>query len=172
MADMILLINEDDVRDITGINENVSSRQLQSAIYEAQQSGFQRLAGTALYDRIVNLVSNKSIERPKYADYKAVLDKAQTYLAYMSVYYLVHRLHTKVGNLGINNATDDNLDTSDYAVVANYFLNRADYHAILLRNYLNESGLMECRRNAIGPEHTVASSTIFLGGKRGKTIRR
>ena len=57
----ILLTNEDYVRGITLIDNNVQSKFLLSAIREAQEVGLQEIIGTSMMKKLKSLVDDGSI---------------------------------------------------------------------------------------------------------------
>ena len=73
----ILLTNEDFVRSITLIDNNVQSKFLLSAIREAQEVGLQEIIGTSMMNKLKSLVDDGSINEENNIYYKSLLDEAQ-----------------------------------------------------------------------------------------------
>ena len=83
----ILLTNEDFVRSITLIDNNVQSKFLLSAIREAQEVGLQEIIGTSMMNKLKSLVDDGSINEENNIYYKSLLDEAQLYIAYNGFFY-------------------------------------------------------------------------------------
>ena len=81
----ILLTNEDFVRSITLIDNNVQSKFLLSAIREAQEVGLQEIIGTSMMNKLKSLVDDGSINEEYNIYYKSLLDEAQLYIAYTTL---------------------------------------------------------------------------------------
>ena len=96
----ILLTNEDFVRSITLIDNNVQSKFLLSAIREAQEVGLQEIIGTSMMNKLKSLVDDGSINEENNIYYKSLLDEAQLYIAYAAVANLCLITNVKISNGG------------------------------------------------------------------------
>lgn len=173
----ILLTNEDYVRGISLIDNNVQSKFLLSAIREAQEVGLQEIIGTAMLKKLKSLVENGTITGGENVHYKSLLDEAQLYLAYKSVANLCLITNVKISNGGLQQTSDENLQVlnlSDTFTFQKHLEDKADFFAKRLQGYIlnNIKDLPEiddsrCNemRATLG---SAASTSLFLGGARGK----
>ena len=173
----ILLISENNVRELAGIRANVAGKYLRPAIREAQDVYLRRITGDRLLAKLKELVSTGDIQQPANASYKALLDNAQTLLAYAAASDVAQRVTLKVGNAGVVKTPDDNVqvaDRSDMDYKSEYYESKADSATLDLQNYIynNRAAFPEltqgdCRRIKAN-HYSAASCGIFLGGARGK----
>lgn len=169
----ILLVSEDYVKTNSALNDNTFGKYLLPAIYEAQNIGLRRIIGDCLLDTIVGMVADGSIRNDENATYKQFLDEyIQDYLLYETQYQLIPYLNVKLSNIGSVVSNDEHIQTlskSDIELIRNEYRAKADWFAGRIRNFLkccHESLNMDaCTCSKLVD---VASTNIFLGGKRGK----
>lgn len=177
----VLLISEKRVKETTSISDNVAGKYIQPSIVEAQEQGFRHIVGEALYRRIVELVESRQIELPENGQYKALLDEAQYYLAYKTVMELCMRVSYKIGNFGVAKSSDENLQVASFEEI----VSQRDYYQCKVDSYCYDlqiwllchkaafPDLSDCDCNRIKSNiYSAASCGVFLGGARGKIIRR
>jgi len=177
----ILLTSERTVKSVTSISDNIAGKYIQSSIREAQDIGLRRIVGDPLLRKVKDLVSTGHIDDPGNEAYKEFVDQAQLYLAYQTVTELVEKVTYKVTNFGVARTTDENLEAADVDELAKskyYWQGKADACCIDLQNWLldNRAGLPELSDrvcHAIQSNLTSAATCgLFLGGARGKIVRR
>lgn len=177
----ILLISEDTVKTHSNLNDNVWGKNLLPAIREAQDIYLQQIIGTCLYHRLMDLVESGDIAELEYAPYKDLLDdKIQDFLLYQTLSCIIPVLNVKLANYGTSLSNDEHLvqlGQKDADLVLNYYEDKADFYGKRLQNFLkanfNQFPELSCGCDGdIKPNlDSSASSSIWLGGLRGKRIR-
>jgi len=180
MADEILLISEDRVKETVDVSDNVAGKYILTSIREAQEIYFKRIIGTELLTKCKELVAAGVIRNPDNAAYKALIDESQLYLAYMTAVQLHHKVAYKIANAGIVktpddkviNATDDERDRQQQ-----YYQSMADACAYELQGWileryrqypeLTENKCHEIKANL----YSAATCGLWLGGARGRRVR-
>lgn len=177
MIKEIFLTNENYVRSLTSIDNNIQSKYLLSAIREAQEVGLQQIIGSKMLKKLKNLILGGTIEDDENIVYKSLVDESQLYLAYQSIVNLCLTTSVKISNGGLQMTSDENLtvlNINDTFIVQQHYQDKADFFKKRLQQYvlnniadLPEIG--ECNYNEIRAElHSAASSNIWLGGARSK----
>lgn len=173
----IFLTNENYIRSLTNIDNNVQSKYLLSAIREAQEVGLQQILGSAMLRKLKQLILSGLIDNDENIVYKALVDECQLYLAYQSVVNLCLTTSVKISNGGLQQTSDENLtvlNINDTFTVQDNYQKKADFFAKRLQQYIlsNIEDLPEignCKCNEIKAElHSAASTNLWLGGLRGK----
>lgn len=182
MATKVLLVSEDYIKTYSNLNDNVFGDYLLPSIREAQDMGLQTILGECLYNRILNLVDSGDIAENENAWYKALLDDyIQDYLMYQVLTDLVPIIGVKLANLGTVISNDEhvqNLTETERSNVKQYYQIRADFRARRMQEFLlNNRGefaeLNDCDCNRLRSNLDSAASTgLFLGGARGRRIRK
>lgn len=175
MIQEVLLTNENFIRSVTIIDNNLQSKYLLSAIREAQDVGLQQIIGTPMLRKLKSLVENDTINSTSNAAYKALLDESQLYLAYQTITNLCLTTNVKVSNGGLQQTSDENLNVlsvSDTFVIRDQYQGKADFYARRLQDYiLNHRSelpeISERKCTQMNAElHSAASTSVWLGGKR------
>ena len=134
----VYLISEKTLKTNSVINNNVDGMYLLPAIEYAQEAGLQPLLGTALYDKLQDLVEDTSITGN--TDYKILLDNYVTpYLVAKVTADIQIPLAFKVRNQGIVQQTGENTyvpSIKDTQYVAQYYDNQANFYGQRLSDYL------------------------------------
>ena len=177
----ILLTSETFVKEASSISDNMAGKYLRSSIREAQEIYYRGIVGDGLLDRLKALVASGEITLETNAQYKALLDRSQDFLANRAIVQLLAKIEAKVVNLGVVKTRDENVDNLSQDEVAKkqyYYQTNADSACLLLQNWLLENAaafpeLDECAcRHIHANLRSAASCGLFLGGPRGKVIRR
>lgn len=173
----ILLCSEMFVKNVMSISDNVAGKFIMPSIREAQEIGFQGIVGTKLYNKVRELVGSGAIESTANAMYKALLDKAQYYIAYTAIVELCPKVTFKIANAGVVKTADENVtgaSADEVGKVQEYYQAKADFLAYELQQWIldNATAFPELSQNDcrhIASElYSSASSGVFLGGARGK----
>lgn len=181
MINEILLTNENYVRSLTSIDNNVQSKYLLSAIREAQEIGLQNYIGSAMLSKLKTLIASGHIRDNENIHYKNLVNECQLYLAYQSIVNLCLVTAVKISNGGLQQTTDENLTAlsiDDTFTIQKHYQDKADFFAKRLQNYIleNKSNLPEISEancNQIKATlNSAASTDLWLGGKRGKCSKR
>ena len=173
----ILLTSEAFVKGVSNISDNIAGKYLLPSIREAQEVHLQGILGTRLLDKVKSIVEEKKLAEN--ADYKALLDKCQYYLAYETIAELIDKVSYKITNFGLAKSSDENLEVASYDEVVRMrkvYQDKADGQAFILQGWLldnrskfPELGGGQCRKiksNLL----SAASCGETLGGARGKVL--
>lgn len=177
----ILLTNEKFVKSVTSISDNIAGKYLLPSIREAQEQGLKGILGDNLLSRVKGIVEAEEIDKPENLIYKNLIDQCQYYLAYMAVVEVTNKVSYKIGNFGVAKSQDENLQVATYEEIVKmqyYYQSKADAYCMDLQHWLLDNKqslpeLGECQCNKIKSNlHSAASCGVFLGGVRGRKIRR
>ena len=189
----VLLTSERFVKDVTSISDNVAGKYLLPSIREAQDITLREIIGGALLARLKELVETDAFHGDFNYDfnddfftqqqieglehYKAVIERAQYYLAYKSVAELTMKVSYKIANAGVSRTSDENVQAvtlDEVKEMRDYHNSKADFYCLLLERFL-------CKNAALYPELTdgkceelranlrsAATCGVWLGGARGK----
>ena len=180
MKNNVLLISEKAIKENSSLSENCFPKFMFPAIKEAQEMGLQMILGECLYNKLLEMVSDDSIEEPENAAYKDLLDNyVQDYLIYEVLKNIVPYLNVKLANIGTVVTNDEkivNLTQAEAELLANNFKNKADWYCKRLQQFLlnNRATFPEidecaCGCYTIKPNlKSIERANIFLGGEAGK----
>lgn len=172
----VLLSNENAIRGMSLIDNNVESKYILSALREAQDVGLQQITGTALLNKLKALVQD-GIDEPENAAYKELIDNCQLYLVYKAVANLTLITNVKISNGGLQQTQDENLTTlniDDTFTYQQHLNDKAAFYARRLQEYLleNRASFPELTENKCHQIHAVLYSAadcgLWLGGARSK----
>lgn len=137
------LISEAKLREYTSIDNNIDTALIKNAIREAQDIEVQRLCGTLLYNKILDLVSGGTIGDAGNSAYKTLLDDyIQNFLLYASYFYALDSIYLRSRNNGL--LTPNGGENSDLATKQLYDMkrqstkNKMEFYGQKLRDYLIE----------------------------------
>lgn len=173
----ILLSSENFIKGATSISDNLAGKYLRPSLREAQEVGLRGIIGDCLLETVKGMVGDGSIVYTANAAYKELVDRAQWYLAYRTVYEVLLKTSYKVTNFGVAKSADQNLQVATQDEIAKmmyYYQAKADSACYDLQTWLLENraalpelGECTCRRISANLR-SAASCGIFLGGARGK----
>lgn len=175
MVSEILLTNENYVRGITNIDNNIQSKFLLSAIRESQEINLQEIIGTPMLKKLKDLIFTGQISDDNNVVYKSLLDECQLFLAYSTIVKLCLITSVKISNGGLQQNSDENLtvlNVNDTFTLQEHYQQKADFFAKRLQGYIldNKDDLPEISEqtcNGIRATlHSAASTNVFLGGAR------
>lgn len=175
----ILLTSETFVKSVTSISDNLAGKYLRPSIREAQDIGLRGILGDTLLEKLKALVGEETIGMEENLAYKALLDRAQYYLAYMAVVEVAAKVSYKIVNFGVAKTQDENLQTASPEEISQmrfYYQSKADHTCVELQNFLlnNRTLYPELTEGDYHRIHSnlysAASSGIWLGGPRGKVL--
>lgn len=175
----ILLTSETFVKGVTSISDNLAGKYLRPSIREAQDVGLRGILGDTLLGKLKTLVGSGAITAAENAMYKALLDRAQYYLAYMAVVDVAQKVSFKIANFGVAKATDENMEMAngeEIARVQTFYQSKADHSCLELQNWLLDNYTAFPELNE-GDHHRIHSNLysaatcgLWLGGPRGKRL--
>lgn len=174
--EQILLVSTNFIKNVSNISDNISGKLLEPAIFEAQNEGLRGILGDKLEDKLENLVDNGEINLPANINYKKLLMKAQYFLAYTAIANVCMMTSVKIDNAGLEQVSDEQmqpLSMDDSFRLRQFYLNKADYLAKQMQNYILRNitefpEVNDCDGHSIKSNlHSSASTGIWLGGVRG-----
>lgn len=177
MRQDILLISAQDVKDNSFIDNNIHDKYILASIREAQDIKYRGIIGSALLNKLKRLVDTATIDAPRNARYKELLEESANFLTYSAIVELLPKVAFKIGNMGVVRTNDENVQNVTSEEVdkeCTRYQAKADAYAYMLQNWLLEhrSDLPELGENtcrAIKSNlYSAASCGIFLGGTRGR----
>ena len=180
MKNNVLLISEKAIKENSTLSDNCFPKYMLPAIKEAQEMGLQPILGSCLYERLLELVDDDSIDKTENVAYKDLLDNyIQDYLIYEVLKNIVPYLNVKLANIGTVLTGDEkivNLTQSEADLLVNNFKNKADWYTKRLQDYLKnnrtaypEIDKCSCGCYTIKPNlNSIERQGIYLGGAAGK----
>ena len=177
----ILLSSEAFVKSVTSVSDNLSGKYILPSLREAQEIGLRGILGDALLAKLKLLIKENALETESDGIYKILVDHCQYYLAYKTIVEVTNKVSYKIGNFGVTKTQDENLQVASQDEIAKmqyYYQSKADACCLDLQNFLLEHRsaypeLTECCCKKIEANlHSAATCGIFLGGGRGKIIRK
>lgn len=178
MAD-ILLTSEKFVKETTSISDNLNAKYLRPSIREAQEVGLKGIVGTALLEKLKELVADGTINGLANTAYKDLLDRAGYYLAYTAVTEVAVKVSYKIANLGVAKTADQNIQNATQDEIAKlryYYQAKADSCCYELQGWILENASQfpelddNCCRRIQANLRSAATCGIWLGGARGKGL--
>lgn len=175
MLQEVFLTNENTIRGMSLIDNNVQSKFILSALREAQDAGYQTVVGKTLYDKLRALVASGEIEEEANLPYKNLLQESQYYLVYKTVANLCLITNIKVSNGGLQQTADENLtvlNLQDTFTYQQHLNDKADFYLRRLQEYLwnNRNDLPELTQAKCAQLNAQLYSSIdpgiWLGGPR------
>ena len=177
-----LLTNENRVREVLGISDNLAGEYLAPSLREAQDTALRLILGDALLDKVEGLVADGTIDAPENAAYKALLDDSPLFyvLAYTTGVGICQRVTFKVANAGVVKTPDEKVEVADQPDMAKtqaFYQSKADSYTFALDRWLLDKAatLPELTASECGRVRShlrsAASCGVFLGGAMGKIIR-
>lgn len=169
----VLLSNEDFIKSVSSISDNLSGKYILPSLREAQEVGLKGILGSDLLAKCKQLVKDRALS----GAYKTLVDNCQYYLAYLTIVEVTNKVSYKVGNFGVAKTNDENLQVASQEEIAKmqyYYQSKADACCLDLQHYLLENRasfpeLTESAVNKIASNlRSAASCGIFLGGARGR----
>jgi len=177
----ILLSSEKFIKEVTSVSDNLSGKYMLPSLREAQEIGLKGILGDKLLSKIKTLIKENTIETESDGVYKTLVDHCQYYLAYKTLVEVTNKVSYKIGNFGVTKTQDENLQVATQDEIGKmqyYYQSKADACCLDLQDFLLEHRedypeLTECCCHKIESNlRSAATCGIFLGGGRGKIIRR
>lgn len=139
-----LLISWTKVKQYTSINDSLDPDLIKNNIRIAQDIQLQRVIGTLLYDKLIDLVKTDTIGDAENSDYKTLLDDyIQDMLLYAAYYETLESIFIRPKNNGLltpnGGENSDSVDKQRYEMTRTSVLNKFEYYADRLSKYLVET---------------------------------
>ena len=173
----VFLTNENAVRSVTNLDNNIESKFLQSSIREAQEVYLQEVLGTSLLNKLKSLVADGSIDNSGNTAYKTLVEECQLFLAYQVIAQVCIISAVKISNGGLQVNYDENLNNvglEDAFTLKDYYEKKADFFKSRLQAFIYEhrSNYPELSKNKCADIkatlNSAASTGLWLGGRIGK----
>lgn len=172
---MIYLLSEQRLKK-DFLNDNIASELILPSIQTAQDIYLKQTLGSALYETICELVENNSVVEP----YKTLLDDyIIVYLEYLAMAELCVPSTFKLGNIGVAQAYDNNVNTQSIQNVKyleSFYKQKASTYENRLVTYIQQNINYFPEYLATNEVVTAKESTLqtglFLGGTKTKTTKR
>lgn len=177
MARVVLLTSEEFVKSISNISDNLSGKYLLSSIREAQEIHLKGILGSALLERLKDIVEGNALSDEANYYYAELIDRCRYYLVYWAMAETTMKVAYKVANAGVVRTTDEHLQAPTFAEVAlvkKQYEDKADFYCYELQKWIcansgqfPELSTCDCERIA-SHLRSAATCGIWLGGARGK----
>ena len=162
MSENILLISDTMIKERTAIHGNIDPKLIYPDIKVAQDMYIMPLLGTALYNKLLVIISDGTISsNAQLINYKNLVDK---YLVDALMYYTLSELPTTISyqfwNKGVVRKQGQDTDLpsmSELIDLSNKYKNRAEFYAQRLRLYVVQNAGSP---NGWFPEYLNPGSTI------------
>lgn len=114
MPSKVQLFTPEQIKAAAAIDQNVYPEDIEVAAKWVQDESVERVLGTPLFNRIIDLKESGAIDNAEYSAYKALVDDYILYIVGWGVRADVQPLlHNKVRNAGVNRSTDEHVDAVD-----------------------------------------------------------
>lgn len=170
-----LLTNEDMVKGLMPISQNLAGDYLKTAMFEAQELGLKRIVGQTLLSALKEHETAGDWDQyPAYAELK---EQCQFYLVYKTIQEVLPKVAFKICNAGAVQTSDQNvqnLSREQIDALIEDYSSKADAFCYELQCWLCDHltdypELEEWEREAISSNlYSAASCGIWLGGARGQ----
>ncbi len=134
-----LIISEAKVRQFTDINDSVDSSLIKNNVRTSQDIHLQRIIGTKLYQKILSDIDASTLT----GDYLTLVDDyIQDFLLYATYYETLESIYLRPKNNGLLTPTGGensiNVDRGVYEMKRQSVLNKMEYYADRLSNYISD----------------------------------
>ena len=134
------LVDEDFIKENTSVSDNLDSKMLKPALYDAQEIYLQPLLGTKLYKKLQELVCDNTISDAENAKYKELLvEYVQPFLLKKTQEQLVSVLFFKArnaGNVQYYDNSQGNVGLKDMQWIKQDFANDATFLANRMSDWI------------------------------------
>lgn len=152
MSENILLISDVMIKERTVIHGNIDPKLIYPDIKVAQDMYIQPILGSALYNKLLALISSGAISSDAAnVNYKTLIDK---FIVDTLIYYTLAELPTTISyqfwNKGVVRKQGENTELpsmSDLIDISNKYKNRAEFYANRMKLYIIQNA------NAMYPEY-------------------
>jgi hypothetical protein len=176
MSQNILLVSDLMIKERTAIHGNIDPKLIYPDIKAAQDMYIEPILGTALFNKLLSIVDDDSINTDAVLiQYKNLLDR---YIADTLILYTLKELPLGLSyqfwNKGVVRKTGDNTELpsmSDLIDLSNRYKDRAEFYAERLRKYLMQYASQYFSEylngnntiDSLRPGHKAFTNPIYLG---------
>lgn len=172
-----LITNEDMVKGLMPVSQNLAGDYLKTAMFEAQEIGLKRIVGSTLLAALkAHETASDWASFPAYADLK---EQCQFFLTYKTIQEVLPKVAYKICNTGAVQTSDQNvqnLSREQIDTMIEDYSSKADAFCYELQKWLCDNlgqfpELDACECAAIRSNlYSAASCGIWLGGPRGQEL--
>lgn len=181
----VLLSSATFIKSVTNISDNIAAKFILPSLREAQEMGLRGIVGDCLLSKLKELAATdpethtRPIDESGNSQYKALVERAQYYLAYQTIVDLCNKVTYKVANFGVAKTSDEKAQAADWEDMTRqqyYYQAKADSACRDLQKWIlaNEGAFPEldaCACEAIRSNlRSAATCGLWLGGVRGKKL--
>lgn len=179
----VLLISEDYIKSNSSLDNNISGKYLQSAIFIAQDIALQSTIGTKLLESLQKkcIDTEDNIDNEENIKYKELLDYyIQPFLLYQALSDIIIPITYKLSNFGVMRTDDEkdivaepsqvNLLKKYYQDKADFFKNRLQDWVITYYNDFPELYSYKPLKDLYPNLYSSSSCSLWLGGVRSKGL--
>lgn len=176
----VLLTNEQFIKSLASIDDNLAGKYLHSALVEAQEIDLREILGDNLLEAVKGRIQDKEVDGVEIPEaYQALINKCQYVLAYKTIASLCIQATYKIANVGVVTTSDDNVSNlawGDLVRVKEYYTHKSDSYTRQLQNFLLQNRddypeLQECDCKRIKAHLcSAATSGLWLGGIRARRL--
>lgn len=184
MKQDIFLIDEEYLKQLTSVSDNLDSKMIKPCVYDAQCIHLQPIIGTKLFDKVCTIVENNAVDAIENAAYKELLeDYIQPYLLQKVQELLVPTMFYKTrnsGNVQYYDNSQNQVQLKEMQWVMQRFANNANFLSQRMSDWLcaHHSNVPEyCQVDSVADMHSGRDNqnycSIHLNGdnKRDTSIK-
>mgnify|MGYP003632128519 CR=1 FL=1 len=170
-----LLLSWTKLKQYTDINDSLDAALIKNGIREAQDIQLQRVIGTLLYEKLLNLVETETIDDSENAAYKTLLDSyVQDMLLYASYYNLLEFTFIRTRNNGLltpqGGENSASVDKSTYEMKRTSTQSKFEYYADRLARYQQNADYASQFRSPIIFSQTTRAKYLDFAHRAGLPI--
>jgi len=179
----VLLLSWTKLKQWSDINDSVDPDLLKNNIRLSQDIDLQRVIGTVLYDKLLDLVKNGTIDDSSNAVYKTLLDDyVQPMLLYAAYYETLESIYIRPRNNGLltpqGGENSNSVDRQIYDMKRQSVKNKMEFYADKLTRYITqeESSYPELTQNTLLYQQVAdygsqyRSSIVFRANTRSRYL--
>lgn len=184
MRQDVYLIDEEYVKQMSSVSDNLDSKMIKPCVYDAQIIHLQPILGTKLYDRVCELVDDEEIGNDGCEMYEELLvDYIQPYLLQKVQELLVPTMFMKTrnaGNVQYYDASQNNVQLKEQQWIMSRFANNATFLSERMADFIcaNRSNFPEyCKVDSVADMHSGRDNQNFCpihlddGGYKDTSIK-
>lgn len=168
---MIYLLSEKRLK-ADFLNDNIASELILPSIQTAQDIFLRQTLGDSLLDKICNLVRDNELDEP----YKTLLDEyIIIYLEYLAMAELCVPSTFKLGNIGVAQAYDNNVNTQtiqNVKYLESYYKQKASFYENRLTTFIQQHYNLYPEYKTVSDVTVSSESTLQCGIYLGGTTSR
>lgn len=164
---IVLLINKNDILKRTSLGGSIDIDKLVPHINNSQEVELLRLLGSALYNKIIELVGDNTIDDSVNVHYKTLLDEyIKPALVFYTMEYFLPFHQYQLANAGINRPTGENIETiskDEVDFLTQKYRNLADSYSKTMDKYLCDNSTLFPELGSANQQTNKQSSAYRVG---------